>query len=410
MADSIQNANAQQIREPLTQYVAPFVQWAREQGYAEDAIRQRARIAAGFARWIETRQLLSPSANGAQWSTYLRYHARNNKPYTGDARALSQFRDFLLSRSALANDERTPSRPSPVEQCIFEFKRYLIKDRVLAQATVHYYAGFIDKFLKHRFGTGPVALSNLSIDDVIRFVRREASRIDKKRAKVMTTALRSFLRYACFLGKVAPAMAAAVPMVANWSRPMIPRGIGPDQVRRVLENVDRSTATGRRDYAILLLLARLGLRAGEIVFLELQDVDWQAGSLAVRGKGGRRTKMPLPKDVGDAIVDYLRHGRARTSIRRLFLCAEGQTRALSGPATLGSIVERALNVAGATGPTKGAHQFRHGLATEMLRRGASLREIGELLGHRRPETTMIYAKVDIEALRTLALPWPGKLQ
>jgi len=178
-------------------------------------------------------------------------------------------------------------------------------------------------------------------------------------------------------------------------------------VRKVLTHIDRSKAVGRRDYAILLMLARLGLRAGEIVFLELEDIDWQAGCLSIRGKGGHRSQLPLPQDVGDAIVAYLRHGRPRTDSRRVFLRAKAPVRGFLGPSAVSTVVRHALLRAGVEAPTAGAHQFRHGLASEMLRHGASLEEIGELLGHRSPETTKIYAKVDLEALRPLALPWPG---
>jgi site-specific recombinase XerD len=187
----------------------------------------------------------------------------------------------------------------------------------------------------------------------------------------------------------------------------IPRAIAPDQVRRLLARIDRHTAVGRRDYAILLLLARLGLRSSEVAFLELEDIDWKDGSLSVRGKGGRRLQLPLPADVGEAIVAYLRHGRPPSSSRRVFLRARAPLRGFLGQSAVGTIVRHALLRAGIDAPTTGAHQFRHGLATEMLRHGASLGEIGELLGHRSPETTKIYTKVDLDALRSLALPWPG---
>jgi site-specific recombinase XerD len=174
-----------------------------------------------------------------------------------------------------------------------------------------------------------------------------------------------------------------------------------------LARIDRGTAVGQRDYAILLLLARLGLRSSEVVFLELEDIDWKNGSLSVRGKAGRRLQLPLPADVGEAIVTYLRHGRPPSGSRRVFLRAKAPLQGLRGPCAIASVIRHALLRAGVDAPTAGAHQFRHGLATDMLRHGASLSEIGELLGHSSPETTKIYTKVDLDALRTLALPWPG---
>jgi integrase/recombinase XerD len=164
---------------------------------------------------------------------------------------------------------------------------------------------------------------------------------------------------------------------------------------------------GRRDYAILLLLSRLGLRSSEVAFLELDGIDWKAGQLSVRGKSGERNDLPLSREVGKAIAAYLRRGRPPSTSRRVFLRAKAPIGGFRGPCGVGSIVRHCLQRAGVDAPTYGAHQFRHGLATELLRQGASLGEIGELLGHRSPQTTKIYTQVDLEALRTLALPWPG---
>jgi site-specific recombinase XerD len=157
----------------------------------------------------------------------------------------------------------------------------------------------------------------------------------------------------------------------------------------------------------LLLLARLGLRSSEVALLELDDIDWNAGQLSVRGKSGRRSELPLPAEVGKAIAAYLRRGRPQSNTRRVFLRTRAPIGGFRGPSGVGSIVRHCLQRAGLQAPSYGAHQFRHGLATEMLRQGASLGEIGELLGHQSPETTKIYIKVDLDALRTLALPWPG---
>jgi integrase/recombinase XerD len=391
---------------PLTTYIGAFLQWAREQGYAEDAMRQRSRITIGFSRWLKDRKLSLSDIDTRRCVQYLRFRARHHRGYTGDLRALSQLREFLLTRGVIGAKRDIPIDLTAVNRCALEFAHYLRRDRLLVPTTIRYYVTFVEQFLKNYFGADPVELCKIRASDVIRFVRSEAPRLHLKRAKLLTTALRSFLRYGCYRGEIAADLAAAVPVVANWSKPLIPRAIAPDQVRRVLARLDRNTAVGRRDYAIVLLLARLGLRASEVVLLELDDIDWKAGCLGVRSKGGRRTQLPLPKEVGDAIVDYLRHGRPQTSIRRVFLRANAPTRGLGDASTLCAIVKRALRVAGVDAPTGGAHQFRHGLAADMLRHGASLKEIGEILGHRSPETTKIYAKVDLAALRTLAMPWP----
>jgi site-specific recombinase XerD len=277
----------------------------------------------------------------------------------------------------------------------------------LAEVTIVNYAPFIRCFLKACFKNGPVKLARLCARDVVRFVQQQAPRLHMKRAKIMTAALRSFLNYSRYRGEVTLDLAAAVPVVANWSMPSIPRAISADQVRQLLVSIDRHTAMGRRDYAILLLLARLGLRSGEVAFLEFDDINWNSGTLSVSGKNGQRNEFPLPLEVGKAIAAYLQDGRPRSSSRRVFLRTKAPVCGFHGASGVGSIVRHTLKRAGVDAPTYGAHQFRHGLATEMLRQGASLGEIGDVLGHRNPQTTMIYTKVDLEALRTLALPWPG---
>jgi site-specific recombinase XerD len=297
---------------------------------------------------------------------------------------------------------------SPIEQAVQEFERYLLHDRALAQATVVNYTPFVRGFLAGLFGGGPVKLSRLCASDVVRFVQRQAPRMQLKRAKLLTTALRSFLHYLRYRGEIPHSLADAVPTVANWSMTSIPRAIPPDLVRRLLASINRHTAMGQRDYAILLLLARLGLRAGEVARIELEDIDWNAGSVSVRRKGGQRGILPLPADVGAAIAAYLRHGRPRNSSSRcVFLRSRAPLRGFHGPVAIASLVQHNLTRAAIKAPTHGAHQFRHGLATDMLRHGASLTEIGEVLGHSSPETTRIYTKVDLNALRPLALPWPG---
>jgi integrase/recombinase XerD len=392
---------------PLAALIRPFSDWAVGQGYALDPLRQRVRIAADLSRWLGKRALRLSDIHAQHFAQYLRHRRRRRGMLRGDTFALDQFRDFLCKQGVVATEGITAGSITAARRCAEDFERYLREERLLAAPTIVTYVAFAVAFLKDRFGTGPVDLSQLEAKDMISFVRRRASRLHVKRAKLLTTALRSFLHYGCYLGQIRADLITAVPIVASWSMPLIPRAISPDQVRRVLSHVDRRTAVGRRDYAILLLLARLGLRAGEIVSLELKDIDWNAGSLSVRGKAGRRSQLPLPKDVGKAIVAYLQQGRPRVHCRRVFLRAKAPVRGFLGPSGVSTVVRHALLRAGVQAPTRGAHQFRHGLACEMLRHGASLAEIGELLGHRSPETTKIYAKVDLQALRTLALPWPG---
>ena len=392
---------------PIAAHIVAFANSIAEQGYSAQSLRYKVRLAASFSRWLERRGIDLRSVCPDHAVRYLRYRARRVRPCPGDHAALRHLIDFL-DREGLISRLKIPARrPTPVESCVQEYEKYLREARALAEATIVNYVPFIKDFLEDCFGDGRVGLSRLRAGDVVRFVQRQAARLHLKRAKLMTTALRSFLRYACYRGDITLDLAAAVPVVANWSMPSIPRAISPEQIRQLLASIDRRTAVGRRDYAIVLLLARLGLRSGEVAYLKLEDIDWNTGHLCVRGKSGQHNGLPLPTDVGKAIAAYLRHGRAHSTSRRVFLRAKAPVNGFRGASGVGSIVRHALQRAGIDAPTMGAHQFRHGLATEMLRHGASLGEIGELLGHHHPQTTTIYTKVDIKALRTLAVPWPG---
>lgn len=392
---------------PLAGHIGSFAELLGEQGYAQESIHRQVLLAAEFSRWLKRKGVGARSIGSGHPALYLRYRARQARPCTGDAAALRHLVDFLRLEGVIPT-AKSPSRPlTAVERHARAYEQYLLEMRALAPATIVNYVPFVRSFLADRFRRGRATLSHLCAADVVRFVQRQAPRLHLKRAKLMTTALRSFLRYVRYRGDLTLDLAAAVPIVANWSMPAIPRAIAADQVRQLLASIDRHTAVGRRDYAVLLLLARLGLRASEVAFLELDDIDWAAGRLHVRGKGAQRLDLPLPTEVGKAIVAYLRHGRPPSTSRRIFLRAKAPIRGFRGACGVGSIVRHSLQRAGIRAPTTGAHQFRHGLATEMLRHGASLGEIGEVLGHRDPQTTAIYTKVDITALRTLALPWPG---
>jgi site-specific recombinase XerD len=395
---------------PLAVYVRPFAEFLSAQGYGLKSIHRQANLAACFSRWLQREGVALPHLTIEHAKQYVRYRARKVKPHLGDAAALQHVMDFLHSEGVVAAETLPVRRLTPAERCTQKYEQHLREVRGLAEATILNYVPFIDRFLKDRFADGPVTLSCLRARDVVRFVQRQAQRLHRKRAKLMTSALRSFLQYAQYRGEVELDLAAAVPVVANWSMPSIPRAILADQVRQLLASIDQRTAMGRRDYAILLLLARLGLRSSEVVRLELDDIDWNRATLTVSGKRGLRHEFPLAPEVGQAIAAYLCDGRPLSTNRRVFLRAKAPIRGFQNASGVGSIVRHTLQRAGIQAPTYGVHQFRHGLATELLRQGASLREIGDVLGHRHPQTTMIYTKVDLDALRTLALPWPGGAQ
>jgi integrase/recombinase XerD len=298
------------------------------------------------------------------------------------------------------------SEPTPIEQAVSAFATYLRQEKSLSDRTLIQYCPIIERLLSARFGGGPVAFDALIIGDIVGFIRQQAEHLSTARAKTTTTALRSFFRYLRYSGKIQIDLAAAVPTVPGWSMPGIPRAISSNHIRAVFAHCPRDTSIGRRDYAILMLLTRLGLRSGEIVALTLDSIDWETGVITVVGKGNQTASLPLPAEVGEAIADYLRNGRPSCGSRALFLRALAPIRGLGAQQTIATIIGAALKRAGIDTHHRGAHQFRHALATDMLRHGAILTEIGSVLRHRHAKMTGIYAKVDFTALRPLSQPWP----
>jgi site-specific recombinase XerD len=218
------------------------------------------------------------------------------------------------------------------------------------------------------------------------------------------------LRFALYRGWLDTDMSSHIPAPAVWSQSSIPRSLQDDQVLRTLAQCDRAKLSGCRDYAVIVLLARLGLRAGEVVALQLEDIDWHAGELLVRNGQTRVDRLPLPYEVGQALAQYLSEARPRCSSRQVFLRAQAPIEGFSSGTAVAAIVRRALQRAGIDVPSKGAHVLRHTLATRLLREGSSLPEIGEVLRHRQQQTTTIYAKVDLRSLRAVAPSWPGGAQ
>lgn len=267
------------------------------------------------------------------------------------------------------------------------------------------------RFLWHRFRDGKIRLKELGTKDVSNFVLKDSGVRGRRSAQLMTSVLRSFLNYLFQEGQTATNLATAIPATAGGRLSELPRYLEAAEVEKLLRSCDRRQKVGRRDYAVLVLLARLGLRASEVANIELDDIDWEIGELVILGKGNRVDRMPLLQEVGKAVADYLKKGRPCCSTRRVFVhCKAPYAGFSSPPHAVGGIVNRALGRAGLNPPNHGAHLLRHSLATSLLRSGASLSQIGQVLRHQQTQTTEIYAKVDVMALRALAQPWPGGVQ
>jgi site-specific recombinase XerD len=404
-------ALAGHAKGPLSPHLPAFVTSLIDQGYAVVCVRAKAWRAAAFDAWLDVQGVGLAEVRDAHVEAFLLrpYQPRSDcrdTPRRHEPAALRQLLRYLRAQCLCA----TPAvAVTPADELATRFAQHLQHQRGLAATTIGYYQPLARNFLAHCFGTGRIDLGAIRATDVIGFVRQQARRLRPHGLKQVVNGLRAFLRYAEYRGEIQGVLISAVPAVAAWTTPPpLPRAISAEHAQRVIASCDLRTAVGRRDHAILLLLARLGMRGGEVITLLLEDIDWDAGLLRVRGKNGHQCLMPLPVDVGEAIAAYLRHGRPASPDRHVFL----RTRAphgclLHGSDGIGSVVRNAIERAGVDAPRKGSHQFRHALAVGMMRGGASLPEIGELLRHRSQMSTAVYAKVDLAALRPLALPWPG---
>lgn len=394
---------------PLADYLHGFADHLEAEGYKVSSIQRRVYHSGAFSRWLKQKKVDVQDLNAGHIKGYLQHCSERGSSCQGVIYALEPMLGFLRREGVLSLQKTAKIPLSPVESCLQAYEHYLREDRALADASIIAYRACTRSFLERRFGKKAVTLSDLNAADVVSFIQFQASRLQTKRAKLMTCALRSFLKYARYSGEIKQDLAVAVPSVANWSMSSIPRAISAGQVSQLLESIDQSTPIGHRDYAILLLLARLGLRACEIAFLELDNIDWHVGTLTVRTKGGHPSEYPLSGEIGAAIAAYLHRGRPSSTSRRVFLRSVAPARGFGGASSIGAVVKHRLERTTIQSPTRGAHQFRHGVAVDMLRRGASLGEIGDLLGHHCAQSTMIYAKTDIETLRSLAMPWPGEM-
>ena len=394
---------------PLVPYLDAFAQSLDEQGFKRHLIGRQIRVAANLSRWLQDEEVAVQDVTDEHIRRFFEGTARRRSIQLGEFASLRRLME-LLCRLGVIQPPLEQNELTPIEQAVEAFATYLREELSLCDKTLIQYCPFIEQFLSDCFGDGPIEFDALHAKEVIGFIQQQATHLSPARAKAATTALRSFLRYLRYCGEIRLDLAAAVPTVPNWSMTGIPRAIAPEHLQAVLANCPRDTPVGCRDYAILMLLARLGLRAGEIVSLTLDSIDWEEGSLAVLGKGNQATSLPLPTEVGEAIADYLRHGRPTSNNRALFLRVCAPIRGLGAAQTISTIVAAAIKRTGIEIPHRGSHQFRHALAADMLRHGATLSEIGNLLRHRHTKTTGLYAKVDFAALRPLSLPWPGDVK
>jgi len=391
------------VSGPLAPYAPGFVGELLGAGYRPVSASFQLQLMAHLSRWMQADGLATGALSDEELERFLA--ARRAAGYTNylSPKALVPLVRYLRGLGVVPMAE--PPSLSAVDALLERYRAYLVAERGLAVVTTVVYADLVRPFVASRLrADGGLDLAGLAPSDVLAFVLAQAERRPRRSAKLMVTALRSLLGFLHVEGLTVRPLAPVVPSVAAWRLSGLPRGLEADQVRALLASCSRETSVGRRDYAIVLMLVRLGMRRGEVAALRLDDIDWRAGELLVRGKG-RVERLPLPVDVGEALADYLGRGRpGDAEDRAVFVRVKAPPRALT-PAGVSQVV---VGAAGRAGLGQiGAHRLRHTAATELLRAGAPLVEIGQLLRHRAELTTAIYAKVDRDRLRELARPWPG---
>ncbi len=394
---------------PIAAHIDGFAGYLSSQGYATQTARLKIRLSADLSTWLSRRHLGIEDVEEEQVDAFLKTRKKELLLRRGDWWTLNQLLHYL--RQVGASPTPGPAlSDNATDRITRAYAHFLIDQRGLSQATVANYVPIARRFLERRFGVGKLCLNKLGVTDVTDFVVRGSLTGSPRRAQLNAGALRSFLGFLTQEGKVTANLAASVPTVANWRLAGLPQFLEPAQVEKLLRSCNKKTRTGRRDYAVLLLLARLGLRAGEVVHLTLENINWEAGEILIRGKSAREDRLPLPPDVGRALAAYLKRDRAACSCRRVFLRMKAPRQGFASSAAVCTLFRRALVRAELHPPQKGVHLLRRSLATKMLRRGVSLAQIGEVLRHQLAQTTEIYAKVDLVALRALAQPWPGGVQ
>jgi len=404
--------SARLLTEPVTGYLDELAAWLCEQDYAPDTRRHYLSTAAAFSRWLAEQDLTAVEVSEAAIERYLASLGRCSSHTTGwdrlpaQAMGLSHWLNLLRRHGMLQAPPEAP--PTEIERWLQDYAHYLESVRGTAATTRQKYLYFARQFFHAVLGADAPDWARVDADTIAAFVRKEAARRRGFGRKAPATALRVLLRYLIAQGHLPAGIEAAIPRARQYRLAALPRVLSADEVARLIRVTADGTPRGWRNRAILLLLARLGLRAHEVARLCLDDIDWAQGKLHIRaGKSHRERCLPLPQDVGEALVVYLQHGRPRRPEQRLFLRATAPFTALQTASAVTRIVQRTLIRAGIPGYTGGAHLLRHAAATRMVCQGASFKEVADVLGHQSLTTTALYAKLDLPALASIPLPWPG---
>ena len=391
-------------------YIEGFVSELLSAGYSLLSTRDYARSALHLGRWMDARGIGVCELSDTTVAKFGRHRCvcpgacgHGRRPSRRYVARIPRFVDHLRHLGLVPRVAPQPT--AVVANPLVEFREWMLRHRGVTVWTIDRYERLVSRMLP-ALGDDP---SSYDAALIRRVFLDETRGLSRAYAKCFVSALRAFLRFLAVEGRCRPDLDRAVPTIPEWRLSALPRYIAPRDIERVIASCDLSKTCGIRDRAVLLLLARLGLRAGDIMNMTRDDLDWNAAAVRVRGKGRKEIRLPLPQDVGDALLDYLVRARPTTETARVFLCANAPVRPFANP-VVSDIVRLALKRAGITDPpSRGANLLRHSAATAMLRAGASLDAIATVLRHESTDTTAHYAKVDVELLRSVAQPWPEVL-
>jgi integrase/recombinase XerD len=391
------------VSGPLACYAEGFRQGLLGQGYTEGSAARQVHLMAHVSRWLAAQDLEPADLGDCVVERFVAARRADGYAKYLSARALAPLLGYLRGLGVVAAPV-LPGVRTPADELVERFGEYLTGERCLAAESIRSYLGVARRFVADA-AIGDCGAGDLTPAAVTGFVRRECGRRGVASAKATVRGLRSLLRFLYLDGQITVPLAGAVPSAASWQLAELPQTVSPADLARLMDGCDRRSAAGRRDFAVLVLLARMGLRAGEVAGLDLGDFSWRRGEITIRGKGSRRDILPLPADVGEAVAGWLAEGRPRGATCAAVFVRLRAPHGRLASTSVSDIARRACARAGVS--AVGAHRLRHTAAAQMLRAGGTLSEIGQVLRHARPATTAIYAKVDVVALLPLARPWPG---
>jgi site-specific recombinase XerD len=403
----VDEANGLSINNPIEKYAEMFLSNMQSQYYSP-ARQKDYRVALTILGQSMSEAGIAAEDLHEEMATDLVIRTCRSPRVIKQARFIVQnFVRFLRQLSATTVDSPDSARHSERELFRREYEQYLCRQRGLTERSIYVCWRCADRFLAFKFHGAGYDFSQISPADISSFLQQSPSRGKPLPNKTIPSQLRNFFQFLFQSGRTAINLAPSVPSVAQRYGARLPRHLTSEQVEKLLAAIPRDSAIGRRNYAMVLVLARLGLRAMEVVAMQIDDVDWRDGEVLIRGKGERHDRLPLPHDVGKAIAEYVQRDRI-ASTRALFVSHRPPRAGFTDAQILNSTVKDALAKTGLKLPTKyvGSHVLRHSLATALVRRGASLSEISDMLRHRSRASTMLYARVDTEGLRSIALPWP----